>query len=84
MLITARLAEGCYTIVLCSPDWVGFVLHWVVPVAHGEGGYNVFDPWAGIIRTVSDNDMARWYGGQMVTTSARPHYDASHWAMPPL
>ena len=84
MLITARLGEGCYTIVLCAPDWLGFVLHWVVPVGHGEGGYNVFDPWAGIIRTVSDRDMARWYNGQMVTTSARPHYDASHWAMPPL
>lgn len=83
MLITARLAEGCYTVVLIAPSWVGFVLHWVVPVGHGVGGYNVYDPWTGTIRTVSDNDMARWYGGQIVTTSAHPHYDATLWVMPP-
>lgn len=83
-LITARLAEGCYTVALVAPPWVGFVLHWIIPVGHGSGGYNVFDPWDGVYRTVGDNDMARWYSGQLVTTSAHPHYNATGWEMPPL
>ena len=83
LLLTARLAEGCYSAILMAPDWVGGALHWVVPVGVGPAGYNVFDPWSGGVRTVGYNNMVAWYSGQIVTTSARPHYDARQWVMPP-
>lgn len=83
LLLTARLAEGCYTVVLVAPDWVGGALHWVVPVGAGPAGYNVFDPWSGGVRTVGYNHMVSWYSGQIVTTSARPHYDVRGLALPP-
>lgn len=83
LLMVARLGEGCYTILLVAPDWVQGALHWVVPV-HLEGvAVLVFDPWDGVLRPVSIAQLGLWYSGQMVTTSARAHYDCRGWAMPP-
>ena len=83
LLMVSRLGEGCYCIMLVAPDWVQGALHWVVPVALDGTSLLVFDPWDGILRSVTIAQLGVWYSGQMVTTSARPHYDCRGWAMPP-
>jgi len=70
-VIAAAAAEGRPTIVLgrwISPD----VLHWVLVTTADAGGCQYNDPWGGVRRAVTWDELRAKYAGSLVEVTRRP------------
>lgn len=56
-------------------DWLDKqVGHWMIPLAGKPSELTVFDPWAGVHRTLSKSFFLQRFKGQLVTVGELPSY----------